>query len=381
MKQDYEYYAFISYSWNDKKWAKWLQRKLESYRLPSIVKKQYPDIPKKLKIFRDRTDIRTSTSLQQILHEELDKSKYLIVVCSPHSAQSDWVGKEIEEFIKMGKKERIILFIIDGTPYSNHPKTECYHPIIKKHFPEILGANIHEEGNENVLVKREKAFIRVLAGMLNLSFDSLWNRYRRNFIQKVILYSILALSFIFALVWIWFANQPFEVQVKAYETTTINSNLPPLKDAIITIQLDNEIKKGVLNNSNGVVCFKNIPAKYMNKPVKINFTSFGFKNVDTSIVLKKKSYLPIERDSTVFGNIIACLYNIDRECAIPNMEIEISGKKIKTDKNGYLHTFIPLEKQRTHYRLKASIVLLDTCIYMPCYSNVIIRTQEKIKIK
>lgn len=381
MKQDCEYYAFISYSWNDKKWAKWLQHKLESYRLPSIVRKQYPDIPKKLKIFRDGTDIRTSTSLQQILHEELEKSKYLIVVCSPHSAQSDWVGKEIEDFIEIGKKERIILFIIDGTPYSNHPETECCHSIIKKHFPEIFGADIHEKGNENAFIKREKAFIRVIAGMLNLSFDSLWNRHRRYLIQKVISYGFIAFSFIIALVWIWFINQPFDAQVTVYETTTINANLPPLKDASITIQLDNEIKKGVLYSSNGVVFFKNIPAKYKNKQIKAYFTGFGFKSLETNIMLNKISYLPIQRDSMIYGNITACLYNIERECAIPNMEIEIEEEKIRTDKNGYIHTFVPLEKQRTHYRLKASILLLDTCIYMPCDSNVIIRTQENIVIK
>lgn len=33
-KYEYTYYAFISYQRKDEKWAKWLQRKLENYKLP-----------------------------------------------------------------------------------------------------------------------------------------------------------------------------------------------------------------------------------------------------------------------------------------------------------------------------------------------------------
>ena len=34
MESNFEYYAFISYKREDEKWAKWLQNKLEGYRLP-----------------------------------------------------------------------------------------------------------------------------------------------------------------------------------------------------------------------------------------------------------------------------------------------------------------------------------------------------------
>ena len=40
MSDDFIYYAFISYSHKDEKWAKWLQRKLESYRLPTVIRKE-----------------------------------------------------------------------------------------------------------------------------------------------------------------------------------------------------------------------------------------------------------------------------------------------------------------------------------------------------
>ncbi|WP_300701754.1 toll/interleukin-1 receptor domain-containing protein [Bacteroides sp.] len=348
MKQDYEYYAFISYSWDDKKWAKWLQRKLESYRLPSIVRKQYPDIPKKLKIFRDGTDIRIGTSLQQILHEELEKSKYLIVVCSPHSAQSDWVGKEIEEFIAMGKKEQIILFIIDGIPYSNHIQTECCHSVIKKHFPEILGANIHEEGNENVLIKREKAFIRVIAGMLNLSFDSLWNRYRRNFIQKVISYGILALSLIFALVLIWFINQPFDAQVKVYETTDHNANLP-FEGGNITLIIEKETIMHSITDYKQTVYFNNIAGKYRKHNYHILFTMPGYENIDTVMQLLPNMNINIRRNNA-YSKVRGYIKNLKTDKVLEDVTVYIENQTTKTNKNGYFELCIPVALQKRRYK-------------------------------
>ena len=36
----YTNYAFISYKREDEKWAKWLQRKLESYKLPVVIREE-----------------------------------------------------------------------------------------------------------------------------------------------------------------------------------------------------------------------------------------------------------------------------------------------------------------------------------------------------
>ena len=40
METGFEYYAFISYKREDEKWAKWLQKKLEGYKLPTIIRKE-----------------------------------------------------------------------------------------------------------------------------------------------------------------------------------------------------------------------------------------------------------------------------------------------------------------------------------------------------
>lgn len=55
-QSQYTYYAFISYQRKDEKWAKWLQSKLENYKLPVANAKE------KLKYirpaFRDKTDLQ-----------------------------------------------------------------------------------------------------------------------------------------------------------------------------------------------------------------------------------------------------------------------------------------------------------------------------------
>ena len=58
----YEYFAFISYRWEDEKMAKWLQEKLEHYKLPTFLREQNPDLPTHIRpIFRDKNDLNGHT--------------------------------------------------------------------------------------------------------------------------------------------------------------------------------------------------------------------------------------------------------------------------------------------------------------------------------
>ena len=92
METGFKYYAFISYKREDEKWAKWLQNKLETYKLPSSLPVENgKEYPKTLRpCFRDKADLGETGDLSKILHDKLQKSQYLIVVCSPRSAKSGW---------------------------------------------------------------------------------------------------------------------------------------------------------------------------------------------------------------------------------------------------------------------------------------------------
>ncbi len=45
VSKNYEYYAFISYKRADGRWADWLYRNLQSYRLPAKLSKKYKELP------------------------------------------------------------------------------------------------------------------------------------------------------------------------------------------------------------------------------------------------------------------------------------------------------------------------------------------------
>ena len=99
-EKKFKYFAFISYSSKDIAWGRKIQRKLEHYRLPARLQKK--DAPSRAyPVFRDETDL-SGFKVRDALEKELEDSKYLIVICSPRSAASDWVNDEIRYFIDHG---------------------------------------------------------------------------------------------------------------------------------------------------------------------------------------------------------------------------------------------------------------------------------------
>ena len=131
MKEGYKYFAFISYSHRDKKTVKKLQRRLESYHLPSALKKSNPNLPKNLKpVFIDELDLVAKGTLKTALQDNLRRSNYLIVICSPSSAKSPYVNDEVKYFIDSGRTDHIIPLIAEGVPHSGDPLTECFMPAI-----------------------------------------------------------------------------------------------------------------------------------------------------------------------------------------------------------------------------------------------------------
>lgn len=188
-----EYFAFISYQRKDEKIADSLRHTLEHYHLPSNVRKDNPSFPKTIyPIFRDALELSGGVLSEQI-EQALEQSKYLIVICSPNSAKSPWVNKEIHTFIRMEKERKIIPFIIDGEPNSGNPDTECFPPALREltGSRELLGININELG-------REAAAVKVVACMFGLKFDVLWQRFQRE--QRRKKWMIVGGAILFALV-------------------------------------------------------------------------------------------------------------------------------------------------------------------------------------
>ena len=179
MENDYKYIAFMSYSHHDEKFAKWLHKKLETYRVPSSLRKEKNDLPRKLyPIFRDMDELSASSSLNKSILEALSTSKFLIVICSTHSAKSKWVNREIVIFKTLYGEKRVLPIILNGEP--NNIENEC--------FPEALKYRVKNYSLTDELVEpiaadargsitnRSQAKNKLIAGILGVGFDEINQR-------------------------------------------------------------------------------------------------------------------------------------------------------------------------------------------------------------
>lgn len=370
MEQGFKYFAFISYSSKDTQWGKKLQRKLEHYRMPATLCSEHGWERTPIKpVFFAPTDIQPG-GLTAELQERLRASKNLIVICSPNSAKSEWVGKEIEFFHQLERTEHIHFFIVEGVPHSDNPETECFNPIVETlGLPEILGANIHENIYRWPWMNKERAYVQLISKLLGVEFDAIWQRHKRLLVKKTFAWTIGIIAVLAALIGVWLTNQPVDVEIKLNETSFHNSQLPPLKDAIISMTLDNETKTDTIRSLDDSIVFANIPRRFINKKVRIHFICQDYFNIDTTLILTEKNVLKINRDPTVFGNIHFRIWNPDTETPVPHSKIEISGYETVSDENGNITLFIPLEQQRKAYHIIATQPLVTDSIYMPCGDN------------
>lgn len=377
MAEEYKYYAFISYNSKDISWGKRLQRKLEHYRMPATLCsergwKRKPIDP----VFFAPYDIKPG-GLDDELKDRLRKSKNLIVICSPNSAKSEWVGKEIEYFHKLGRDKDIHFFIVDGIPNSGNPKTECFNPIVKKlSIPELLGANIHEKIFPWPWLNRERAYVQLISKLLDVEFDSIWKRHRRRLITKTIAWIVGTLAILSAMLLIWKGNQPFDTTVNLEEATSHNPNLPPLHDAVISLALDGEIKADTIVREGEKAEFINIPHKYYDKEVRVTFSCQDFIPVDTILRLTEDVTIRISRDAAVYGDIQKKLWLWKEERGAADTKVRIDKWETASDGEGIVRMTIPLESQKEKYVIEVPAWNITDTIFMPCAEGQIIDLEK-----
>lgn len=364
---NYKYFAFISYNSKDVEWGKRIQRKLEHYRMPATLCsergwKRTPINP----VFFAPTDIQPRELTEEI-KQRLRDSKHLIVVCSPNSAKSEWVGKEIAYFHELGRTENIHFFIVDGIPNSGDVNTECFNPIIKElGLKEKLGANIHEKIYKWKYLNKERAYTQLISVLLDVEFDSLWRRHRRQLINKLLMITLITAIIITAFFIVWQKNQPIDISINLKETTEANDNLPPLENAVVSLQLENETKTDSLKTISSKGLFANVPQKYIGKEVNIRFKCENYLPIDTTLTLSHNVSLNISRNPEIYGNVKITLWDQNKEQPATGVDLSICGINTTTDENGVAQFSIPLNLQDSSYVVKSSLPLQDDSILMPC---------------
>jgi tetratricopeptide (TPR) repeat protein len=180
------YWAFLSYSSHDFAIAQWLHRALERYAVPrrlvGVLTPAGPAPRRFRPIFRDRTELPADSDLGASIKSALAQSAYLIVICSPHSAKSEWVGKEIDAFREIHGTARIFSVIGGDCPSGDH--LDCFPRALRysansgaPERPEPIAVDLRP-GKDG----RRMARLKLIAGMLGVGLDELVRRdaQRRN---------------------------------------------------------------------------------------------------------------------------------------------------------------------------------------------------------
>ena len=165
----FTFYAFISYKHLDMPWGRWVQRRLEGYRLPGQLCEQ-GRLPSRVSpVFRDETDLSAGETVKNQLKQNLSKCKYLIVICSRHMQQSpEYIDYEIETFLELGNPPgRILPVIVDGEPCSANPAMECFPPALRAMGESRpLGVRVDRRNGKTAILK-------LVAAMLEIDLQSL----------------------------------------------------------------------------------------------------------------------------------------------------------------------------------------------------------------
>ena len=333
-------YAFISYNHLDLKMAKWLHRKLESYKLPTEIHNEFENSKYLRPVFRDQEDLNTGI-LGDELRNHLADSKYLIVICSRKSAKSTWVSNEVQAFIEWGRLEYIIPFIIDGTPNSKGDD-ECFPASLLKYVyehpdKELLGIKIQEIG-------REKAFVRVVSRMLGVAFDELWKRHEREHKRRVIAWSI-GTPIVACLLYY------FAVPVSLYiQVVDDNHYLPMPNDAVLVVAN----AKYPMYSLDTTITINTIPGYYRLLKIPVRFSSTYYMPISREVKLgmgiKHTQVIRIERDS-VFAIYAGSITDVDGK-PVEQAEVQVGDSIVYSDNKGRFKLVFSVEEQREHKELR-----------------------------
>jgi hypothetical protein len=137
----FDHDVFISYRTSlspDNEIAESLQRVLETYPVPREHRKDlavpslYPWFGSRLRVCRDITDLGANPELWEAIRQRLERSRWLIVVCTRNTPGSEWVGREIETFRGFHKCDQILTLLVDGDP------AQSFHAALTERIVEVV---------------------------------------------------------------------------------------------------------------------------------------------------------------------------------------------------------------------------------------------------
>ena len=206
------YDAFISYrhSPKDSAVAQQIHRQLERFRVPKAIQKATGK-NRIRRIFRDNEELPLSVNLSDDIREALKNSDYLIVICSPRTAESQWVQREIEIFLETHTVDKVLFVLAEGEPADVVPSM-----LIEGREPLCCNYRLSPRKAKQIELPR------LAATILGCRYDDLRQRQRQYRTRRLISLFSVALAAAVALAF-YFFHSSRKIQDN-YEQALINQS-------------------------------------------------------------------------------------------------------------------------------------------------------------
>lgn len=174
--QEEKYLAFISYRHQapDQEFAIWLQKAIEKFRLPARMGAGEFAEGHLGRVFRDTSELAIAPDLSTELKLRLHLSRWLIVVCSPRSADpNSWVGREVEYWCSIDRGRQLLPVILEGNEQTSFPAA------LKELADVPLAASLVPEPGQSAAEMSRIVLLKIVARVVGVDFDDLFQRDRR----------------------------------------------------------------------------------------------------------------------------------------------------------------------------------------------------------
>lgn len=175
-----KYFAFISYKRGgvDEQIANWIHSKLEKYPYPQelVTPENRPNHDKLLRnIFIDTKDLHVSENPFTVeIKTAIEKSRYLLLICSNNSVSSEYVNQEVSYFLETHDNDHskiLPIFIDKINGCLPHALRES--DILMRNCP-IYNTFLSETNEMNL-----GCFYQIVAFLLKVDFKDIYDRYKR----------------------------------------------------------------------------------------------------------------------------------------------------------------------------------------------------------
>ncbi len=248
-EREVHYNAFISYRHCelDKAVAIELHRKIERFRLPGNLRKNYPKERWGIRrVFRDQDELPLASNLSDPIEEALRNTEWLVVICTPRLPQSKWCQKEIETFKALHGQDHILAILAEGEPDESFPEGIRFREVTRtdengdtvtvSEEVEPLAADVRSDDPRKRSKLIDDAVLRLAAPMYGLGYDDLKQRHREQRIK-----TIASISAVCAAVFLVFGICMTSLALKINsQKNTIESQHEELQEQYVTIESQHE---------------------------------------------------------------------------------------------------------------------------------------------